>query len=85
MEHRSLTYVERLMNLHVLMETKQMLQTKLAEMNGDDQSFELVKEDLRKIEEEIKSYADEQSIEALDQSMPHALFNPAVTEELDTQ
>ncbi|TES58143.1 hypothetical protein E2L07_00150 [Halalkalibacterium halodurans] len=85
MEHRSLTYVERLMNLHVLMETRQMLQTKLAEMNGDDQSFELVKEDLRKIEEEIKSYADEQSMEVLDQSMPHALFNPAVTEELDTQ
>ncbi|OLO26543.1 hypothetical protein BTR23_22900 [Alkalihalophilus pseudofirmus] len=85
MEQQDLTYIEKLQNLHVLMETRQMLQNKLTELKGNSPSFELVEEDLRKIDQEIEALTEKQSLEGMDQSMTHSLFNPAVIEELEEQ
>ncbi|MDE5414466.1 hypothetical protein [Alkalihalobacterium chitinilyticum] len=83
MERQELTYVEKLQSVHVLMETRQMLQSKLNELEPANETFEVVKDDLRKIEQEIKAYTGDLPIDEIDQSMSHSLFNPAVIEESD--
>ncbi|MEB1807036.1 MAG: hypothetical protein LPK26_07010 [Bacillaceae bacterium] len=80
---RELTYVEKLQNLHILMETRQMLQNKLTELEPANDTYDIVMDDLRKIEQEIKAYTGDLPIDEIDQSMSHSLFNPAVIEELD--
>ncbi|WP_216829633.1 hypothetical protein [Alkalihalobacterium elongatum] len=85
MEREDLTYVEKLQNLHILMETRQMLQNKLKEIQNSDSMNEVIMDDLRKIEQEIKEYTSNSSLEQVDLSMTHSLFNPAVIEELDEQ
>ncbi|WP_418200998.1 hypothetical protein [Alkalihalobacterium sp. APHAB7] len=83
MMERELTYVEKLQDLHILMETRQMLQNKITELENDTDAYDVVMEDIRKIEHEIKSYTGDLPLEQIDQSMSHSLFNPAVLEELD--
>ena len=76
MDHRPLSYVEKLENLYVLMETKQMLENKVNELT-DHESVKIMKEDLAKINEEISSYTNGQSYEILELNMTQSLFNPA--------
>ncbi|MDT8861118.1 hypothetical protein N0O92_12820 [Alkalihalobacillus sp. MEB130] len=82
MDHQPLTYFEKLENVYVLMETRNMLQAKLEQLKETNQSTELVEEDLRKIEEEIEEYTDGAPVEP-NQIMTSSLFNPAVMEELE--
>ncbi|WP_088105553.1 hypothetical protein [Halalkalibacter urbisdiaboli] len=69
MDQQPLSYVEKLENLHVLFETRQMLKNQL---ENREQAYSEIEEDLIKIEEEIKQYTD-----VTDQHFPDTLFNPA--------
>lgn len=80
MEHEPLTYYEKLENVFVLTETKKMLEAKLNELKSNQQTTDIIEEDLRKITEEIEEYTD--GVQANpDQMLMTALFNPAVMEE----
>lgn len=70
MTEQSLSYVEKLENLHVLLQTRHMLKTQL-QTNGE--TYADLEEDLEKIEEEIRQYTGNQDLE---QELPDTLFNP---------
>ncbi|GAE25147.1 hypothetical protein JCM9140_1124 [Halalkalibacter wakoensis JCM 9140] len=82
MDHQPLTYFEKLENVYVLIETRKMLQHKLTQLKEANQSTELVKEDLRKIEEEIEEYTDGAPVET-NQTLTSSLFNPALINQLE--
>jgi hypothetical protein len=79
-DHEPLTYFEKLENVYVLMETKQMLEAKLKEMRTNHQPTSNIEEDLRKINEEIIEYTDGLQVSP-DQFMVTSLFNPGVFDE----
>ncbi|RXI96725.1 hypothetical protein DS745_23810 [Anaerobacillus alkaliphilus] len=75
MEQQSLTYFEKLERLYVLTETRKMLKSQLEEVNSSNQSPHLIEDDLHKIEQEIKIYANGHDIEELDFTTS-SLINP---------
>ncbi|MGP7816555.1 hypothetical protein [Niallia sp. 01092] len=77
MKQKPLTYIEKVENLYILMETRQMLQSKLQELQQNNQSYQLIEEDLRKIDKEILSYTDGQHIQDPEQMITSSIFNPA--------
>jgi ribosome recycling factor len=79
MDHEPLTYYEKLENVFILMETKNMLEEKLKELKANHQSTVIVEDDLRKIEEEIEEYTDGVAPNP-NQMTVTALFNPGVFE-----
>ncbi|GAE37001.1 hypothetical protein [Halalkalibacter akibai] len=80
MEHEPLTYFEKLENVYVLTETKNMLQAKLNEQTTPVEERALLEDDLRKINEEIEEYTDGQIVTP-GQFTVTSLFNPAVFDE----
>ncbi|MFA9556994.1 hypothetical protein ACERII_06810 [Evansella sp. AB-rgal1] len=72
----TLSYVEKLENLFVLLETRSMLKDTLS--SYDDEGL---KEDLRKIEQEIRSYSTGLSCEELEEKISISLFTPTILEE----
>ncbi|WP_078553573.1 hypothetical protein [Bacillus alkalicellulosilyticus] len=83
MDLGSLSYVEKLENLYVLMETKQMLEQKEKELPKDSKQIELVQEDLRKIKQEMELYTNGQTIDFdKNELVLGALFNPSLVEEM---
>ncbi|WP_332697515.1 hypothetical protein [Halalkalibacter lacteus] len=78
MNHQPTTYYEKLENVYVLTETRQMLQIKLEQLKGSNESTELVEHDLRKIEEEIQEYTGGVPVT---QTITSSLFNPVIFEE----
>ncbi|MFC0560046.1 hypothetical protein [Halalkalibacter alkalisediminis] len=80
MEHEPLTYYEKLENVFVLTETKNMLEARLKELKASQQPTDSVEDDLRKIKEEIEEYTDGVAINP-NQMVVTALFNPDVMEE----
>ncbi|WP_227936330.1 hypothetical protein [Alkalihalobacillus deserti] len=80
MDYEPLTYYEKLENVFILTETKNMLEAKLKELKLSNQPTVLVEDDLRKIKEEIEEYTDEVN-PASNQIVVSSLFNPAVFDE----
>lgn len=75
MDHQPLTYFEKLERLYVLTETRKMLKGQLEEQQHSNQAKDLIEDDLQKIEQEIKMYANGQDIEELDFTTS-SLINP---------
>ena len=73
-QHEPISYMEQLENLHVLIETRQMLETKLAEIQEEEEK-QLMKEDIRKINQDIASITGNTNQEIEETAM---LFNPGV-------
>ncbi|SDZ63272.1 hypothetical protein SAMN05421736_12316 [Evansella caseinilytica] len=78
MEQHPLTYLEKLENLYVLLETRQMLEAKMHGLPDDSEEYRLIQKDLAKIKEEMMDYTDEKSIEQLSAPITSSLFNPAM-------
>lgn len=78
MTNQPLTYVEKLENLYVLLETRNMLEHKLNHVYTAEHSDE-IRADIQTINEEIMSYCDDGiPIETIDLNITKSLFNPAV-------
>ncbi|MCT8138096.1 hypothetical protein H1D32_10225 [Anaerobacillus sp. CMMVII] len=75
MEHQPLTYFEKLERLYVLTETRKMLRNQADELRSSNQAVDLIEDDLNKIEQEIKYYANGHDIEELDFTTS-SLINP---------
>ncbi|MDQ0254652.1 hypothetical protein J2S74_002031 [Evansella vedderi] len=78
-----MSYFEKLENLYVLKETRQMLLKKLQETNPNTVLHHVISDDLNKIEQEMTLYTDGQTVEVLDKAMTSSLMNPAIYYELD--
>ncbi|ARK30463.1 hypothetical protein [Halalkalibacter krulwichiae] len=76
-EHEPLTYFEKLENVYILLETKQMLEAKLKESQASIQEKSILEDDLRKIHEEILEYTNGYQIEP-EQMSVSSLFNPGI-------
>lgn len=78
MEDRPLTYIEKLENVYILLETRNMLEHKLKHVYDIEQLRE-INADLETLNQDILSYAgDELPIDAIEDTMTKSLFNPAV-------
>jgi hypothetical protein len=75
MDQQPLTYFEKLERLYVLTETRKMLKNQLSELQVNNQSQDVIEDDLHKIEQEIIYYANGHDIEELDFTNS-SLINP---------
>ncbi|MBU9713120.1 hypothetical protein [Evansella tamaricis] len=83
MKYQPISYFEKLENLYVLMETREMLQKKLNEVEVTDPGYGMIQEDLQKIENEMMEYTNGQHIEQFKQPLNDSLFNPTVMYEME--
>lgn len=75
MMEESLTYIEKLQHAYILNETKKMLQLRQEEIVRQDDEYETIAEDIRKIDLELETLSDgtKMSAEPLNVDL---LFNP---------
>ncbi|MDG5787250.1 hypothetical protein QA612_07070 [Evansella sp. AB-P1] len=76
MKEQPFSYIEKLENLYVLLETRNMLLKKKNEIENDTNESEQLEDDLKKIEVEINNYSNGMSVEEIEQSMTSTLFYP---------
>jgi tRNA U34 5-carboxymethylaminomethyl modifying GTPase MnmE/TrmE len=76
MESYDLPLVEKLEQVYVLSETYQLLLNQLGENHHDTASAEIIKEDLKKIEQELVTYTGEKYKEDLASMLNKEFFFP---------
>ncbi|WP_026672251.1 hypothetical protein [Alkalihalobacterium bogoriense] len=76
MDKQSMSYVEKLEHLYVLMETQKLLEAKRDELISRRADYDTIEQDLVKIKEEMNEYTDGQNADY--HSVTGALFNPAL-------
>lgn len=80
MNENSLSYMEKLENVFVLLETKQMLENKLHSIEAGTREYQLIKADIRKMEEDLLEYTGRKEMNIEQTTIP-SLFNPALLDD----